>query len=107
GSFDVMTAGDAPDVLVAMNPAALKVNVRDLKAGGLIIVDTGSFNDRDLKKAGYEASPLTDKSLVPYQVVELDISKLTLESVKPFGLSQKEALRCKNMWTLGLVMWMF
>ena len=107
GSYDVMTAGDAPDVLVAMNPAALKVNVKDLKAGGMIIADVGAFSDRNLQKAGYEVSPLADKSLAPYQLVELDISKLTLEAVKPFGLSQKEALRCKNMWTLGLVMWMF
>jgi 2-oxoglutarate ferredoxin oxidoreductase subunit alpha len=107
GSFDVLTAGDAPDVLVAMNPAALKVNLKDLKAGGTLIVDTGSFSDRNLQKAGYEASPLGGKALAPYQVIELDISKMTMESVKPFGLSQKEALRCKNMWTLGLVLWMF
>ena len=107
GAREIRTSGDQPDVLVAMNPAALKVNVRDLRDGGLLVVDTGSFKDRDLKKAGYEQNPLTDGSLKRYQVVEIDISKLTLEAVKATGLSQRDALRCKNMWTLGLVYWMY
>lgn len=107
GSTDIDTAGDAPDVLVAMNPAALKTNVDQLKPGGLIIADAGEFGDRNLAKAKYEANPLTDGSLARWQLLAFDISALTLESVKPFGLGNKEALRCKNMWTLGLALWMF
>ena len=107
GSTAIDTAGDAPDVLVAMNPAALKTNVGALKPGGLIIADTGEFNKRNLDKAKYEVSPIDDGSLAKWQVLAFDISALTLESVKPFGLGNKEALRCKNMWTLGLALWMF
>ncbi len=107
GSTAIDTAGDAPDVLVAMNPAALKTNVGALKPGGLIIVDTGEFSKRNLDTAKYEVSPIDDGSLAKWQVLAFDISALTLESVKPFGLGNKEALRCKNMWTLGLALWMF
>ncbi|MEZ5655453.1 MAG: 2-oxoacid:acceptor oxidoreductase subunit alpha [Sphingobium sp.] len=107
GSSDITTAGDAPDVLVAMNPAALKTNVKDLKPGGLIIADKGEFSDRNLAKAKYEVSPLDDDSLAQWQVLAFDISQLTMDSVKEFGLGNKEALRCKNMWTLGLALWMF
>jgi 2-oxoglutarate ferredoxin oxidoreductase subunit alpha len=107
GSAAIETAGDAPDVLVAMNPAALKVNVADLKPGGLIIADEGEFGTRNLAKAGYEANPLQDGSLARWQVISFNISQLTLDAVKPFGLGNKEALRCKNMWTLGLALWMF
>jgi 2-oxoglutarate/2-oxoacid ferredoxin oxidoreductase subunit alpha len=107
GSTQIETAGDAPDVLVAMNPAALKTNVEALKPGGLIIADSGEFTKRNLEKAKYEANPLEDGSLARWQVLAFDISARTLESVKPFGLGNKEALRCKNMWTLGLALWMF
>jgi len=107
GSTDITTAGDAPDVLVAMNPAALKTNVQALKPGGLIIADTGEFTKRNLEKAKYEVSPIDDGSLAKWDVLAFDISALTMESVKPFGLSNKDALRCKNMWTLGLALWMF
>jgi 2-oxoglutarate ferredoxin oxidoreductase subunit alpha len=107
GSAAIETAGDAPDVLIAMNPAALKVNVADLKPGGLIIADEGEFGARNLTKAGYAANPLEDDSLARWQVVRFNISQLTLDAVKPFGLGNKEALRCKNMWTLGLALWMF
>ncbi|HEX8654314.1 MAG TPA: 2-oxoacid:acceptor oxidoreductase subunit alpha [Allosphingosinicella sp.] len=107
GSASIETAGDAPDVLIAMNPAALKVNVDDLKPGGLIIADEGEFGARNLAKAGYEANPLEDGSLSKWQVIAFNISQLTLEAVKPFGLGNKEALRSKNMWTLGLALWMF
>ncbi|MDP3676955.1 MAG: 2-oxoacid:acceptor oxidoreductase subunit alpha [Novosphingobium sp.] len=107
GSTDIETAGDAPDVLVAMNPAALATNVDALKPGGLIIADSGEFTRRNLDKAKYAASPLDDGSLAKWQVMAFDIGALTLESVKPFGLGNKEALRCKNMWTLGLALWMF
>ncbi|MBS3960604.1 MAG: 2-oxoacid:acceptor oxidoreductase subunit alpha [Sandarakinorhabdus sp.] len=107
GSSRVDTAGDEPDVLLAMNPAALKTNLPALRRGGLLIVDTGAFGDRNLQKAHYAANPLHDGSLSPYQLLALDISKQTLESVKAFGLGNKDALRCKNMWTLGLALWMF
>jgi 2-oxoglutarate ferredoxin oxidoreductase subunit alpha len=107
GSTEIDTAGDAPDVLVAMNPAALKTNVDSVKPGGLIIADTGAFSARNLEKAKYEANPLEDDSLSKWDVLAFDISALTLEAVKPFGLGNKEALRCKNMWTLGLALWMF
>jgi len=107
GSRVIKTAGDAFDMLVAMNPAALKVELKGLKPGGIVIADTGSFNERNLRKAGYAANPLEDGSLSNYQLVTLDISKLTLESVKHLGLGNKEAGRCKNMWTLGFVYWMY
>ena len=107
GSDAIETAGDAPDVLVAMNPAALKTNVKDLKPGGLIIADSGEFSARNLAKAEYETNPLEDDSLGTWQVIHFNISQLTMDAVKPFGLGNKEALRCKNMWTLGLALWMF
>ena len=107
GSSAIETAGDAPDVLIAMNPAALKVNVDALKPGGLIIADEGEFGARNLAKAGYENNPLQDGSLGKWQLISFNISQLTLDAVKPFGLGNKEALRSKNMWTLGLALWMF
>lgn len=107
GSGEIDTAGDAPDVLIAMNPAALKVNVGALKPGGLIIADEGEFGERNLAKAKYAVNPLTDGSLARWQLLRFNISQLTLDAVKPFGLGNKEALRCKNMWTLGLALWMF
>jgi len=107
GAREIVTAGDAPDVLVAMNPAALKVNLTDVKPGGTIIADTGTFNARNLKKAGFDNDPLEDDALDGYQVLKIDISKLTLEAVKEHELSNKEALRSKNMWTLGLIYWMY
>src|SRR6187397_2344253 len=107
GSCAIDTAGDQPDVLVAMNPAALKVNANELREGGLIIADEGEFTARNLSKAGYEQNPLEDGSLNKWQVIHFNISQLTLDAVKPFGLGNKEALRCKNMWTLGLALWMF
>src|SRR5690348_3403136 len=107
GSCAIDTAGDQPDVLIAMNPAALKTNAKEVREGGLLIVDEGEFTARNLAKAGYEQSPLEDGSLAKWQVVHFNISQLTLDAVKPFGLGNKEALRCKNMWTLGLALWMF
>ena len=107
GSRNVMTSGDVPDVLVCMNPAALKVNVGDLREGGQIIVDTGTFTDKNLQKAGYDANPLDDDSLSRYRIMAIDISKLTLESVKECGVSKKEGLRAKNLWTLGLIYWLY
>ncbi|NVD43946.1 2-oxoacid:acceptor oxidoreductase subunit alpha [Qipengyuania atrilutea] len=107
GSREINTAGDAPDVLVAMNPAALKVNLPALKSGGLVIVDTGEFSKRNLDKAKYDANPLEDDTLAKYDVLAFDISELTIQAVEPFGLGKKDALRSKNMWTLGLALWMF
>jgi 2-oxoglutarate ferredoxin oxidoreductase subunit alpha len=107
GSASVMTAGDEPDVLIAMNPAALKVNLPVMRPGSLIIADAGAFNERNLRKAGYAENPLEDGTLAPFQVVALDMSRLTLDAVKPFGFAGGDALRCKNMWALGLTLWMF
>ena len=107
GGGDVMTPGDAVDVLVAMNPAALTVEINDLKVGGTIIVDTAAFTDRNLGKAGYGKSPLEDDSLARYQVLKFDITKLTADAVKPHGLSSREAHLCRNMWALGLLLWMY
>ena len=107
GSSAIETAGDQPDVLIAMNPAALKMNTKALRDGGLIIADEGEFTPRNLAKAGYDANPLEDDSLARWNLVKFNISQMTLDAVKPFGLGNKEALRCKNMWTLGLALWMF
>ncbi|HVU01095.1 MAG TPA: 2-oxoacid:acceptor oxidoreductase subunit alpha [Polyangiaceae bacterium] len=106
-SEDVFTPGDAPDVLVAMNPAALKTNLKDLRAGGLLIVNSGAFNAQNLKKAGYGTNPVEDGSLQAYRLIPIDISKNTLAAVEGSGLSTKEAGRCKNFWTLGLMYWIY
>ncbi len=107
GGRVIKTSGDAPDVLVAMNPAALKVNYEEVKRGGLIVVDTGAFNDKNLRKAGYDSNPLDDGSLERARVLKVDMTAQTLEAVKDSGLNKKEGLRCKNMWALGLIYWMF
>jgi len=107
GSRVIKTSGDEFDVLVAMNPAALRVEIKDLKVGGIVIIDTGSFSDRNLRKAGFETDPLESTFLGRYRVIKLDISQLTLDAVAELGLSKKEALRCKNFWTLGYIFWMF
>lgn len=107
GAREILTAGDALDVLVAMNPAALKVNLADVKPGGLVIVDTGAFSDKNIAKAGYAANPLEDGSLDKVQVLPIDMSKLTLDATKDSGVTKKEGQRTKNMWALGLVYWMY
>jgi len=106
-AHDVQTPGDRPDVLVAMNPAALKVNQEVLEPGGLLVVNTGAFTANNLRKAGYEENPLENGSLDRFRILALDISKMTLASVKEVGLGSKDANRCKNMWTLGLLYWLF
>nr|WP_244908036.1 2-oxoacid:acceptor oxidoreductase subunit alpha [Haloactinopolyspora alba] len=106
-NYDILTPGDAPDVLVAMNPAALRANAGDLPKGATIIVDTADFTSRALKKAGYESNPLEDGSLSAYKVHTVDLSGITMEALTPFGLSRKEASRSKNMFALGLVSWMY
>ena len=107
GGRPIKTIGDDPDMLVALNPAALKTNLGLLRKGGIVLVDSGAFNKRNLTKAGYETSPLEDGSLDDYQLIAADISAHTLEAVKDTGLTKKESLRCKNFWALGLVYWMF
>ena len=107
GADDVTTSGDDVDVLVAMNPAALVTNLVKLVKGGLVIVDKGAFTQKNLAKAKYEINPLEDNSLDGFRVLSIDIHKQVLTAVEPYGLSHKDALRCKNMWTLGLVMWLF
>src|SRR3712207_4290985 len=104
---DIMTPGDAPDVLVAMNPAALKANLGDLPGGGLLIVDSDEFTPRNLAKVGYAANPLEDGSLDGWQLVSVPLTSLTLEALKDSGLGKKEAERSKNMFTLGLLSWMY
>ncbi|MGH7754398.1 MAG: 2-oxoacid:acceptor oxidoreductase subunit alpha [Gemmatimonadales bacterium] len=107
GSVDVLTPGDELDVLVAMNPAALTVNLHDLHVGGTLVADTGAFTERNLTKAGYARNPLDDGSLAAYQVLKFDVTKLTADAVKDFGLTTKEAHLCRNMWALGLMLWMY
>jgi 2-oxoglutarate/2-oxoacid ferredoxin oxidoreductase subunit alpha len=104
---DILTAGDAPDVLVAMNPAALRANLGDLARGATIIVDTHDFTGRNLTKAGYSESPLDDGSLDDYALHQVDLTGMTVEAVKEFGLSRKDAGRAKNMFALGLLSWMY
>jgi 2-oxoglutarate ferredoxin oxidoreductase subunit alpha len=108
----ILTPGDAPDVLVAMNPAALKANLGDLPKGAAIIVDTHDFTARNLQKAGYDANPLealgdANDPLGEYQVHPVDLTGMTVEAVKEFGLSRKDAARAKNMFALGLLSWMY
>ncbi|MFI7407029.1 2-oxoacid:acceptor oxidoreductase subunit alpha [Streptomyces sp. NPDC049541] len=104
---DILTPGDAPDVLVAMNPAALKANIADLPRGAEIIVNTDEFTERALTKAGYPTSPLADGSLDGYSVHPVPLGTLTVEALKEHGLSRKEAERSKNMFALGLLSWMY
>ena len=105
-SHEVFTAGDAPDVLVAMNPAALKLNLADVRHGGMLIVNTGAFTEANLAKAGYAANPLADESLSHYQVYPVNISELTARVLKDSGLTKKEIGRSKNYFALGLMLWL-
>ena len=107
GSGPITTPGDAPEVLVAFNPAALKVSLPMLDKGALVIVNNDTFTARNLTKAGYDTDPRDDGTLNDYQVVAADISHLNLEAVKEFGLSKSEGSRCKNFYALGMLLWMF
>ena len=107
GASPITTAGDTPDVLVAFNPAALKVSLSLLESGALIIVNSDAFTARNLTKAGYEEDPRETGELDSFQVISIDISHLNLEAVKPYGLSKSDGGRCKNFWALGVLMWMF
>jgi len=102
-SHEILTPGDEPDVLVVMNPAALKVNLPDLDDGGMIIVNTDEFTRANLQKAGYAANPLEENSLSGYQVVQMPITKLTLETLKDSPLTPKDKERCKNTFALGVL----
>lgn len=107
GKRKVYTSGDLADVVVAMNPAALKANLVSIKRGGTFIVDTDSFGKKDLEKAGYETNPLEDGSLEEFQVIEAPITTLTKTALKDSGLDGKSVLRCKNMFSLGVVYWLY
>ncbi len=106
-SNDIQTPGDSPDVLVAMNPAALKTNLNELKKGGSIIINIDSFDSKNLRLAGYETNPLEDSSLDGYNVVQVPLSKLTATALEDSGLSAKEIGRCKNFFALGMMYWLY
>lgn len=107
GHKPVHTTGDLCDVLVAMNPASIKANMRWLKPGTTIIFDVDSLTDKSLEKAGYAADPTTDDTLSQYKVIKAPISSLTLEALKDFGMDRKSMLKSKNMFALGIVMYLF
>ncbi len=106
-SEEVFTPGDDLDVLVAMNPAALRVNVGDLKPGGILIVDVDTFTEQNLRKAEYASNPLSDGSLAAYQVFQVDLTKLTTSALKDLGLPARAVMRCRNFVALGLTSWLF
>ena len=106
-NYDILTPGDRPDVLVTMNPAALKANIADLPAGGVLIANTDEFTKRNLTKVGYEADPLEDGSLDQYAVHQVAMATLTRGALAETGLSKKDAERAKNMFALGLLSWMY
>jgi len=106
-NYDILTPGDRPDVLVAMNPAALKANIGDLPHGGVLIVNTDEFTKRNLTKVGYDANPLEDDSLADFQVHPVAMATLTRGALEETGLSKKDAERAKNMFALGLLSWMY
>lgn len=105
--YDILTAGDRPDVLVAMNPAALKANVGDLPRGGLIIANSDEFTKRNLAKVGYDANPLENEELSDYVVQSVAMTTLTLGAVEAIGATKKDGQRAKNMFALGLLSWMY
>ena len=104
---DIYTIGDIVDVLVAMNPAALRVNHRDLKKGGILIVNSDNFSENDLRKATYAENPLESDSLKDYRVYRVPLNSLTLKAVEEVGLSKRQAERCKNLFALGMIFWLF
>ena len=106
-SQEVFTSGDQPDVLVVMNPAALRINLPDLPSGGILIVNEGTFTSQNLEKAGFKTNPLEDGSLSKYQAYAIDISKQVALALEGMGLSAREVARCKNFYALGLVFWLY
>ncbi len=108
GSAEIMTPGDAPDALVAMNPAALKTNLPDLTSGGLLVVNESTFIEQNLALAGYESNPLADPQLdQDYDVIRIDLNRLTLDALQEIEMSQKDKLRCKNFFALGFMFWVY
>ncbi|HME17992.1 MAG TPA: 2-oxoacid:acceptor oxidoreductase family protein, partial [Mycobacterium sp.] len=105
--YDILTAGDRPDVLVAMNPAALKANIADLPIGGLVIANSDEFTKRNLAKVGYQDNPLETGELSDYKVEAVPMTTLTLGAVEVIGASKKDGQRAKNMFALGLLSWMY
>jgi 2-oxoglutarate ferredoxin oxidoreductase subunit alpha len=105
--YDILTAGDRPDVLVAMNPAALKANITDLPIGGLVIANSDEFTKRNLAKVGYQDNPLETGELSDYKVEPVPMTTLTLGAVEAIGASKKDGQRAKNMFALGLLSWMY
>ncbi|MDP8959412.1 MAG: 2-oxoacid:acceptor oxidoreductase subunit alpha [Actinomycetota bacterium] len=105
--YDILTPGDQPDVLVAMNPAALKANLDDLARGGIIIVNRDSFDERNLAKAGYQVNPLEDESLAGYRVFQVPMEELTKQAVEGSGVTGRDVLRSKNFFALGVLAWLF
>jgi 2-oxoglutarate ferredoxin oxidoreductase subunit alpha len=106
-SKDIYTPGDQVEALVAMNPAALVTNLPDLVAGGILVVNRDAFDDKGMKQAGYETSPLEDGSLSAYQLFQVDMTRLTRLAVEECGLGQKESDRCRNFYAMGLVFWLY
>jgi 2-oxoglutarate ferredoxin oxidoreductase subunit alpha len=106
-SEDIFTPGDAPDVLVAMNPAALLANIKDLRPGGILVVNTDSFRENDLAKAGYAKNPLEDGSLTGYRLYQVEITRLTRAALKETGLPQRIQDRCKNFFALGMMYYLY
>ena len=104
---DILTPGDRPNVLVAMNPAALKTNIKDLPKGGTLIVNSDAFSEKNLDKAGYASNPLDDGSLADYSLHSIPLTTMTLEAVKDSGVTSREAERAKNMFALGLMSWLY
>ncbi len=104
---DILTPGDAPDVLIAMNPAALKANIKDLPRGGDLIVNTDEFTKRNLTKVGYQGSPLDDSSLEQYNVHAVPITSMTVRALEAFDITRKDAERAKNMFALGMLSWLY
>jgi 2-oxoglutarate/2-oxoacid ferredoxin oxidoreductase subunit alpha len=104
---DILTPGDAPDVLVAMNPAALKANLADLPRGGDLIINTDEFSKRNLTRVGYETNPLEDGSLSEYRVHAIPLTSMTVKALDEFEITRKEAERAKNMFALGLLSWLY
>jgi 2-oxoglutarate ferredoxin oxidoreductase subunit alpha len=104
---DILTPGDMPTVLVAMNPAALRANITELEPGGTILVNSDAFEQRNLEKAGYQASPLEDGSLTAFRVIQVPMTSITLEATKPLGVKPRDAERSKNFFALGLLSWMY
>ena len=107
GHSEINTPGDYSDVLVAMNPAALKANAKWIKQGGTVIYDEGNFTEKNIQKAGYEKDPIKEEKLEDYNIIAAPISSMVKEALKDYGLDPKSVLRTKNMFALGMVYWLF